>query len=669
MTGLPEKAEEAHAVDRRWGCADRRYLELLAIFRRVTDAMGHAVTTRELRRHAPEVAERWRGPDLANDTNALVKNKRWLVRAGKRNGAWALVPADAPEALRTVGTTPEQEVLTALAAGVGELGRPLLASEVHRFRPATVRGASHAGFSETRNLLFKLTDPQAGVGGVPPVARLVYRDPSGAVVTVFVDRPRAAAYAAAENVVDGGQGQRGWHALAAQDYTPEALRALPALEHEPWAPGFLPRRQLVIALVERIRRELRVPPSRKDFTWYLAAHATEPLVRALGTKGDTAVAYANALEFTDRQTSPRREGRPYLGVSALRTPLSCPSAVLTAPRVGMAPFSVEERQLAYALDTLLTRTPGAEWTDIAEAEEEQRSGPGGLEDAVRRLLAARRASVAAALLAVAPLTEWLPLLDRLRDVALCRRRWLEVGHPTGQGPAVASRRLVRDLVDEVRAIRRALDDPRLHAAAAAPPPAIIGFGSGIDERNLDWLLAWNPASGALIRRAPRRVPRVSEAAPRVRPLADGLGHVPEMPTCDRVDVLAAAVDEGGGPLAEVLVLDAVGLLGRTLRDTAAVRDAYLAARSAGRQDVARALLVARGLLGEPLALSTLMVELRDAEDLAAAVLAVHLAYLGDSRRVLTEVLRRGAEQRIEAALAAAVRAIDGDEPFRVVDGT
>jgi hypothetical protein len=636
--------------------------------RQLVVAVGRGVTTRELEDARPDLG---RGPDeptLGDDASYLLRKGR-LLRVGTRAGQGAYVPADAPAEVRHAGVTPEADVARALAEAEAALGRPVRTSEVHARRTPDAKHDSHAGIAATRNLLMRLCDPEFCPRGAVLASRLEYREP-GRGVAVLWATPRYAATATpgapqALSVAPGA----GWHWTRPFDRSPAHLASLPPIVEEPWGPGLVSKRQCFIALVEHTRAAMRVPPLRTDVMWWARAHAHHRVHGPLVAVANVHLEFSKATTVYVATTARRPKHKAYDGLSVHRTPLTVTLSALAAPRVGLEPFTERERLVAHALDTFLTRTPGAEWTAVHEAGIDlalDPTRPAG-SPALTCLFAARRLALAQTLVAVAPLPRWSELLRDCRAVYAARAGWLVAGRIDGRQAETSRRRLVDDLQQEIAAIREALRDLEVRRAAdivARTPIRIVGAESGIAMADRRWLLDWNPARGSRMNRLARRVPNAEDLL-ATRP--NGPAFLSDTTGIDRVDMLVLAAEESAGPNAEVLVSDAASLLGRTLRDHHVVRDAEAMARASGDWDTARALLVARGLLGDALDAVPLLRDAREGDDREAAVLALFLAGPSRARDVFAESLPHLPDSATAAAVVRAIRALDADEPFGVID--
>lgn len=569
--------------------ADTTAERLARAWRRATEALGYALTTREM-------AELWatygEGPaprPLSNTAQNLAKNGTLVCvvdRPGRRRYVHRDLPDVAPEP--PASDHFEAAVLAALHDAATAHQRYVTTREVTAAMLAG--GYVDALSKDDKTRIAWLLETLAH-----PV------------------RQRVAPFAE----VPGPVTRADTHRAGADDPARATVRwwrptALPLPAPHPDTPGT--RREAGIRAVEAARAALGRPATTEEVELWIAATAasdpTHPVVLTLGGEQGLGRALASATGFIDRTSARGKRGVPDSGLVRVSTPFT--AGRLLPPRVALDPVSETERQRAVATDLALALRPGQEVAHLDWLA----SQPGANDPALRDLAALRVALIQQEIARSLPPAAWADALAHLPAALATLEGWLAQlqGRKRWSGLPRRFRRILSARQQDIEALTTLLTPVLGAAREAAPllpplptrfadlaPLAVVGQaataptateGRVIHDGLVALLGATTQTLHPVLRRARRIPPPPGAAWTRATPMAVAV----KAEHLERVDALAAAVDHVGLPHAATLVGDAVGLLGSTLRD-ARVVERVLDALPRRHGWAIRGLLVASGLLG------------------------------------------------------------------------
>jgi hypothetical protein len=562
---------------------------LARAWRRATEALGYALTTREMAAHWDTYGEGPAPQPLSNTAQNLAKNGTLLCvldRPGRRRYVHRDLPDVPPEP--PAADHFEAAVLAALHD----------AATTHQ-RYVTTRDVTAAMLAGGYVDALTTADKTRIAWLLEALARPVQQ--------------RVAPFASVPGPVTRADTQR----FGAEDPKRATVRwwrpthlLLPT--PHPATPGT--RREAGIRAVEAARAALGRPATTEEVElWIAATTATDPahpVVLTLGGEQGLGRALASATGFIDR-TSPRgKRGVPDSGLARVTTPFT--AGRLLPPRVALDPVRETERQRALATDLALALRPGQELAHLDWLAAQ----PGGDDPALRDLAALRVALIRQEVARHLPPSVWADALAHLPAALGTLEGWLAQlqGRKRWSGLPRRFRRILSARQQDTEALTTLLTPPLGAANETAPvlppiparfadlaPLAVVGQAAtaptATEGRVIhDGLVALLGATGQslhpVLRRARRVPPPPGAAWTRATPMAVAV----KAEHLERVDALAAAVDHVGLPHVATVVGDAVGLLGSTLRDARAV-ERVLDSLPRRHGWAIRGLLVASGLLG------------------------------------------------------------------------
>lgn len=577
-TGLATLDTTAHRVARAW--------------RRATQALGYALTTREMAEHWQTYGEGPAPRPLSNTAQNLAKNGT-LLCVVDRPGRRRYVHRDLPDVAHEppAGEHFEAAILAALHDAATSLQRYVTTREV---TDAMLAG----GYAETLSKDDKTRIAWTLGALARPVRQRVapFSDVPGPV-TLFTTQ-RAGAEDPARAVV------RWWR--------PTHLM-LP--DPHPETPGT--RREAGIRAVEAARTALgRAVTTEEVELWIAATQAadpTHPVILTLGDEKGLGRALGSATGFIDRSSRRGQRGIPDSGLVRVVSPFT--AGRLLPPRLALDPIDETERRRAIATDLLLALRPGQEAAYLSWIGEQ----PGGRHPVLQTLVRGREAMLRAEVAKHLPPEAWPDAVTHLTRALETLEGWLAQlqGRKRWGGLPRRFRRILSPRAGDIAALASILgcssDRPATgplgsRASDAMPdewaplaPLAVVGnvatLPTGTGGRELhDGLVAILGATAQnlhpVLRRARRVPPPEGATWTRATPKAVAV----KAEHLERVDAFAVAIDHIGIPLAATLVNDAVALLGTTLRDIRVVE--WLLDHLPPHLGWAhRACLVASGLLG------------------------------------------------------------------------
>lgn len=558
-------------------------------WRRATEALGYALTTREMAAHWPTYGEGPAPKPLSNTAQNLAKNGT-LVCVVDRPGRLRYAHRD----LLDVAPEPppsdhfEAAVLAALHDAATRCQRYVTTREVTEAMLAGgyVDAITTADKTRIAWLLETLSHPVQQ--RVPPFACV-----PGPVTRA--DTQRLGAEHPARATV------RWWRPTH-----------LPLPEPHPETPGT--RREAGIRAVEAARSVLGRPVTTEEVElWIAAKSATDPahpVVLTLGDEKGLGRALASATSFIDRSSSRGKRGIPDSGLVRVTTPFT--AGRLLPPRVALDPVGEIERQRAVATDLALALRPGQEAAHLDWLAAQ----PGADDPALRDLAKLRVALVRQEVARHLPPSAWADALEHLPTALGTLEGWISQlqGRKRWSGLPRRFRLILSARQQDIDALASFLTpllgeaDGETSELAPIPdrfadlaPIAVVGQaataltateGRVIHDGLVALLGATAQTLHPVLRRARRVPPPPGASWTRATPMAVAV----KAEHMERVDALAAAVDHVGIPHATTLVGDAVGLLGSTLRD-ARVVERVLDVLPRRHGWAIRGLLVASGLLG------------------------------------------------------------------------
>jgi len=357
-------------------------------------------------------------------------------------------------------------------------------------------------------------------------------------------------------------------------------------------------REAAIQLTEEARHALGHPTSATELSlyidWVRATGDDNGGVRALDTVGLTQALKAARLDGAQGE-SPEESG-----VRVFSTPYT--AGRLVPVRFGIAAPTAFESASMTVCDMLLRVEPARECALLESARENSTH----CSPAVTDLVALRRVAMRDLLTRTLPADQWPAMIAHQRTAVLRVHEWISAQPVWGKGSGRGKRmmHLCITRMDDLNAVEQILswrdlavperfvdlDDLRVIGDTAT-----ITFDALAPlERGLDALQRGRSGGVHPVFRRARRIPMARAAGWRI-----GVGASPLAEQLDRVDALSAAIDLIGAPVTTALVGDAMLVLGTLLRDVRVVQR-VLDASGPGDQWVVRGLLVAAGLLAEPM---------------------------------------------------------------------
>lgn len=611
---------------------------------RATEALGYALTTREMAAHWSTYGEGPAPKPLSNTAQNLAKNGTLVCvvdRPGRRRYAHRDLLDVAPEPPASGHF--ESAVLAALHDAATRYQRYVTTREVTEAMLAGgyVDAITTADKTRIAWLLETLSHPV---------------------------KQRVAPFACVPGPVTRADTQR----FGAEDPARATVRwwrptHLPLPEPHPETPGT--RREAGIRAVEAARSALGRPVTTEEVELWIAAKAAtdqaHPVVLTLGDEKGLGRALASATGFIDRTSSRGKRGIPDSGLVRVTTPFT--AGRLLPPRVALDPVGETERQRSVATDLALALRPGQEAAHL----EWLAAQPGGDDPALRDLAALRVALLRQEVARHLPPAAWADALAHLPAALETLEGWIAQlqGRKRWSGLPRRFRRSLSARQQDIEALTTFLT-PLLGAAdgetseltpipdrfADLAPISVVGQaataptateGRVIHDGLVALLGVTAQTLHPVLRRARRVPPPEGAAWTRATPMAVAV----KAEHLERVDALAAAVDHVGIPHATTLVGDAVGLLGSTLRDARVIERA-LDALPRRHGWAIRGLLVASGLLGVAPDQDRWLPHPEDAPaGVYATILADPAAAAGALRGLLTHPMPGASRQVITDALA------------------
>lgn len=591
---------------------------ILQVARRLTGRLGRGALVAELRDEYERATGRPAPSSFTAEVSSL-KRRGVLEVVGGRSGRSLYAPAGS----EVDGGRPDDDatrVRTALRAAAGRVGRPVTTREVGREL-------------ERRGAELSSSDPNAVKKRLEMLARRTRRGPPGA-------RPPRVIWASQRT--ETGRPYSLW--------LPVEEGPLPAFPRVP------PTHSDAVRLaVRRAEEGLGRPVSRRELRGWLARAETPAALRdrlparEVGTR----------LTDTGRHDHPRahQPGR----IRAVETPLTCHGG--PPLRWSVRPPAPETAALCRMEDTLLVLRPARE-TRTLQALKARGRVVG--EELLPEVAAVRRDLAVSSLREAAGEASAEGVLDRVDEVTGRLWDWYRAGRAEltrDQRQRRRSRLHGRELrAREARGLLRFSPDASDRGVLGAGQAAAVEIGAlrpyadaaaralGLDDRK-----------GARLFEGARRFP-----APEP-PGRERFGAAGELPLSrvDRPDALLLLFRALNVPRAAGLVGNAALLLGPSLRDAELLR-ARLAELPPGRTFARHCLLVALGLLGEPVGFEAAVCDPSRPEEVAAWAVAAVAADLEGAAGRIEEADRR-ARGQARRITDTALRRLEGGYPLSIVE--
>lgn len=408
-------------------------------------------------------------------------------------------------------------------------------------------------------------------------------------------------------------------------------------------------------VVGRVQEALGRPATRTEVRWWLDGPGSQDDI------GRTISSRHAGRRLSDTWSWDRKAEGQAGRLHQVSTALSCHGG---APvRWSLGPPGPNGERRCHLEDLVAVLRPADESESIRRLE---RRSAALRSDVLRGLADTRRGLLAAVLREPLLDADPEPVVVGLLEALQTARRWTS-DHEAALTEGQIEVRL-RDLDARVWQLEAAQAVLRFTPAGETPLLRIVGQGGTATWEELDEALRSTCRRLGL---SPRRGPTLIERARRFpiehAPGEERFGEADEHPlsVLDRPDVMATLYELFRLPRTSALMRDAHMCLGHVLRDDGLLRELFQDV-APGDMAVRRALIVALGLLGEPLALETAVPEPDDPEPTEAWLLSVVLSRWLDAAADVRLADRR-AEGEARRTTDKALARIESAFPWSVIE--